>query len=140
MVKTEAGSSVGGSAIATAGSSPTGTREEPYSPERLAELRAQGKPVFVNLTASWCITCLVNERVALSTPEVKTAFQSQGITYLKGDWTRQDPRITALLARHGRSGVPLYLFYPAGPGDEAQVLPQLLTPGIVTAAVQGPAT
>lgn len=116
------------------------TREEPYSPERLAELRAQGKPVFVNLTASWCITCLVNERVALSTPEVKAAFQTQGITYLKGDWTRQDPRITELLARHGRSGVPLYLFYPAGSGQEVQVLPQLLTPGIVTTAVQGPAT
>ncbi|MBB3196800.1 thiol:disulfide interchange protein [Roseateles terrae] len=125
---------------AVASASAGASKEEPYSPERLAALRAQGKPVFVNLTASWCITCLVNERVALSTPEVKTAFQSQGITYLKGDWTRQDPRITELLARHGRSGVPLYLFYPAGPGDEAQVLPQLLTPGIVTAAVSGSAT
>ncbi len=111
--------------------------EEPYSPERLAELRAQGKPVFVNLTAAWCITCLVNERVALSTPEVKAAFQTHGITYLKGDWTRQDPRITELLKQHGRSGVPLYLFFPAGSGDEAQVLPQLLTPGIVTSALEG---
>ncbi len=113
---------------------------EPYSPERLTELRAQGKPVFVNLTASWCITCLVNEKVALSTPEVKAAFQTGGITYLKGDWTRQDPRITELLSRHGRSGVPLYLFYPAGTGDDAQVLPQILTPGIVTSALQGGAT
>lgn len=113
---------------------------EPYSPERLAELRGQGKPVFVNLTAAWCITCLVNERVALSTPEVREAFQAGGITYLKGDWTRQDPRITELLARHGRSGVPLYLFYPAGTGDGAQVLPQILTPGIVTSAVSASAT
>ncbi len=138
MVQTEAGASA--APIANASAPAGASQEEPYSPERLAELRAQGKPVFVNLTASWCITCLVNERVALSTPQVKTAFQSQGVTYLKGDWTRQDPRITELLARHGRSGVPLYLFYPAGPGDEAQVLPQLLTPGIVTAAVQGSAT
>jgi thiol:disulfide interchange protein DsbD len=109
---------------------------EPYSPERLAQLRAQGKPVFVNLTASWCITCLVNERVALSTDEVREAFVKQGVTYLKGDWTRQDPRITALLKQHDRSGVPLYLFYPAGTGNGAQVLPQLLTPGIVTTALR----
>ncbi|RZI57035.1 MAG: thiol:disulfide interchange protein [Rubrivivax sp.] len=109
---------------------------EPYSPERLAQLRAQGKPVFVNLTASWCITCLVNERVALSTDEVREAFEKQGVTYLKGDWTRQDPRITELLKQHDRSGVPLYLFYPAGTGGAAQVLPQLLTPGIVTTALK----
>lgn len=111
---------------------------EPYSPERLAQLQAQGRPVFVNLTAAWCITCLVNERVALSTPEVQAAFRAGGITYLKGDWTRQDPRITELLARHGRSGVPLYLFYPAG--QAARVLPQLLTPGIVQAALRGDTT
>lgn len=110
---------------------------EPYSPERLAQLRAQGKPVFVNLTASWCITCLVNERVALSTDEVREAFAREGVTYLKGDWTRQDPRITELLKQHDRSGVPLYLFYPAGTGSDAQVLPQLLTPGIVTTALRG---
>lgn len=110
---------------------------EPYSPERLAQLRAQGKPVFVNLTASWCITCLVNERVALSTDEVRQAFVREGVTYLKGDWTRQDPRITELLKQHDRSGVPLYLFYPAGMGSDAQVLPQLLTPGIVTTALRG---
>ncbi|MDH0863092.1 protein-disulfide reductase DsbD domain-containing protein [Mitsuaria sp. GD03876] len=115
---------------------PVDNTHEPYSPERLAQLRAQGKPVFVNLTASWCITCLVNERVALSTDEVREAFTRQGVTYLKGDWTRQDPRITALLKQHDRSGVPLYLFYPAGTGSSAQVLPQLLTPGIVTSALR----
>lgn len=114
--------------------------QEPYSPERLAQLRAQGKPVFVNLTASWCITCLVNERVALSTDEVRDAFEKQGVTYLKGDWTRQDPRITDLLKQHDRSGVPLYLFYPAGTGSDAQVLPQLLTPGIVTTALRAGTT
>ncbi|PIM54294.1 thiol:disulfide interchange protein [Roseateles chitinivorans] len=126
----------GGGSGSTSGPS-AGADHEPYSPERLAQLRAQGRPVFVNLTASWCITCLVNERVALSTDEVRNAFVREGVTYLKGDWTRQDPRITELLKQHERSGVPLYLFYPAGTGSDAQVLPQLLTPGIVTAALRG---
>lgn len=126
----------GGGSGSTSGPSASADHE-PYSPERLAQLRAQGKPVFVNLTASWCITCLVNERVALSTDEVRQAFVREGVTYLKGDWTRQDPRITELLKQHDRSGVPLYLFYPAGTGSDAQVLPQLLTPGIVTTALRG---
>jgi thiol:disulfide interchange protein/DsbC/DsbD-like thiol-disulfide interchange protein len=110
---------------------------EAYSAERLAELRAQNKPVFVNMTASWCISCLVNERVALSRPEVKDAFAKAGIAYLKGDWTREDPKITAVLKAHGRSGVPLYLYYAPG-AAEAQVLPQILTPGLVIEAVSPP--
>lgn len=139
---TSGGSSAGAATATGARGGAEGTQAafEPYSPERLAQLREQGKPVFVNLTASWCITCLVNERVALSTGEVKDAFTAQGITYLKGDWTRQDPRITALLKEHRRSGVPLYLFYPAGSGSRVQVLPQLLTPGIVTSALQAGAS
>ena len=108
---------------------------EPYSAERLADLRAQNKPVFVNMTAAWCISCLVNERVALSRPEVHEAFAKAGITYLKGDWTREDPKITAVLKAHGRSGVPLYLLYPAG-GGEPRVLPQLLTEGVVVDALK----
>ena len=112
---------------------------EAYSAERLAELRAQNKPVFVNMTAAWCISCLVNERVALSRPEVHEAFAKAGVTYLKGDWTREDPRITAVLKAHGRSGVPLYLYYAPG-AAEAQVLPQILTPGLVIEAVSSPAT
>jgi thiol:disulfide interchange protein/DsbC/DsbD-like thiol-disulfide interchange protein len=111
---------------------------EAYSAERLAELRAQNKPVFVNMTASWCISCLVNERVALSRPEVQAAFAKAGIAYLKGDWTREDPAITAVLKAHGRSGVPLYLYYAPG-AAEAQVLPQILTPGLVIEAVSTPA-
>jgi thiol:disulfide interchange protein/DsbC/DsbD-like thiol-disulfide interchange protein len=107
---------------------------EPYSAERLADLRAQNKPVFVNMTAAWCISCLVNERVALSRPEVHEAFAKAGVTYLKGDWTREDPKITAVLKAHGRSGVPLYLYYAPG-AAEAQVLPQILTPGLVIEAV-----
>lgn len=108
---------------------------EAYSAERLAELRGQNKPVFVNLTAAWCISCLVNERVALSRPEVKDAFAKHGVVYMKGDWTREDPGITAVLKVHGRSGVPLYLYYAPG-AAEAQVLPQILTPGLVVEAVQ----
>lgn len=102
-----------------------------YTPERLKALRDEGKPVFINLTASWCITCLVNERVALGQDSVKQALKDKGITYLKGDWTNQDPNISALLKQYGRSGVPLYLFYPAGKNSATVVLPQILTPEIV---------
>lgn len=109
---------------------------EPYSAERLSELRAKGQPVFVNLTAAWCITCLVNERVALSRPAVVDAFKSSGITYLKGDWTNQDPQISQVLSDFGRSGVPLYVLYPEGPQSKPVVLPQILTPEVVLAAVK----
>jgi thiol:disulfide interchange protein len=109
-----------------------------YSPAKLAELRQQGKPVFINLTAAWCITCLVNERVALSQDSFKELLQTQGITYLKGDWTNQDAEISALLKEYGRSGVPLYLFYPAGTASKAIVLPQILTPEVVRSALLTP--
>jgi thiol:disulfide interchange protein DsbD len=99
---------------------------EAYSPQRLADLRAAGKPVFVNMTAAWCVTCLVNERVAISTEAVRKAFATGGVAYLKGDWTRQDPTISAFLQQNGRDGVPLYVFFPAG-GGPAEVLPQILT-------------
>jgi len=111
---------------------------EPFTAERLAELRAQNKPVFVNLTAAWCISCLVNERVALSRPDVREAFAKAGVVYLKGDWTREDPQITAVLKAHGRSGVPLYLYYAPGAAD-AQVLPQILTPGLLVEAISSAA-
>lgn len=104
---------------------------ETYSEARLQALRAEGKPVFLNFTAAWCITCLANERIALSKDKVMTAFKEQGITYLKGDWTNQDAAITKKLAEFGRNGVPLYVYYPAGKNAQAVVLPQLLTPEIV---------
>ncbi len=107
-----------------------------YSPATLAQLREQGKPVFINLTAAWCITCLVNERVALSQAGFKDVLEKEGITYLKGDWTNQDPDISALLKQFGRSGVPLYLFYPAGTESEVVVLPQILTSDIVSSTLQ----
>jgi thiol:disulfide interchange protein DsbD len=104
---------------------------EPYSAERVAELRAAGRPVFVNLTAAWCITCKVNERVALSSNSFRKALSDHNIAYLKGDWTRQDERITRILKSFGRAGVPLYLLYPADAQKDAIVLPQLLTEAIV---------
>jgi thiol:disulfide interchange protein DsbD len=126
--------------IETVPAAPSSTTEsaknyEAYTPERLSALRHQGKPVFVNLTAAWCISCLVNEKVALSQHSVIDAFKQSGITYLKGDWTNRDAEITKLLAEFGRSGVPLYVFYPAGNASQSIVLPQILTPEIVTKAV-----
>ena len=105
-----------------------------YSPELLADLRADGQPVFINLTADWCITCLVNERIALSSEKVKQLMSDKGINYLKGDWTNSDPQITQLLERFNRSGVPLYLLYPRGQG-EAEILPQILTESMVIDAL-----
>ena len=106
---------------------------EAFSTPRLAELRAAGKPVFVNITAAWCVSCLVNERVALSRDSTRAALAERGIAYLKGDWTRQDPAITAYLKSNGADGVPFYIYYP--PNHRAPVvLPQILTAGIVTAA------
>jgi thiol:disulfide interchange protein DsbD len=112
-----------------------GENVEVYSDARLAELRAGGKPVFVNMTASWCITCLVNERVALSSETVIQALSDKNVTYLKGDWTNNDPAITEVLKRFETSGVPLYLMYPADPSKPAEVLPQLLTEGIIIDAL-----
>ena len=105
-----------------------------YSPELLADLRADSQPVFINLTADWCITCLVNERIALSSEEVKQLMRDKGINYLKGDWTNSDPQITELLERFNRSGVPLYLLYPRGQGG-AEILPQILTESMVIEAL-----
>ncbi len=107
---------------------------ESFSDAKLAALRAAGRPVFVDMTAAWCITCLVNERIALSPSAVRAAFAAHNVAYLKGDWTRQDPEITAFLHAAGRDGVPLYVFYPAH--GAPVVLPQILTPALVLAQVQ----
>ncbi len=101
---------------------------ERFSTARLAELRNEGRPVFVNMTAAWCVTCLVNERIALAPAAVQRAFADHHVAYLKGDWTRGDPEITAFLRGHARDGVPLYVFYPPAPANPA-VLPQILTEG-----------
>lgn len=104
-----------------------------FSLARLAALRAEQTPVFVNLTASWCVTCLFNEHAALDHAAVRRRFAAHGIVALKGDWTRRNPEITAFLRKYGRSGVPLYLLYDRR-GD-ATVLPQILTESTVLDAV-----
>jgi thiol:disulfide interchange protein len=105
---------------------------ERFSTARLAELRAQGTPVFVNVTAAWCITCLVNERLVLRAPAVKESFARNGVIHLTADWTNRDPEITRMLASFDRNGVPLYLLYPrsgrgATSAEAPAVLPQILT-------------
>lgn len=99
----------------------------------LAELRARGTPVFLYFTADWCVTCKVNEAAAINREETIALFRDKGITVMVGDFTRRDAAIARFLADHGRSGVPLYLFYPAN--GEARELPQILTPAIVAEAV-----
>jgi thiol:disulfide interchange protein DsbD len=99
---------------------------EPYTAAKLASLRAANRPVFVDATAAWCITCLVNEDAVLSRESVRGAFASKNVAYLVADWTNQNPEITALLKENGRSGVPLYLYYAPGAAKPV-VLPQILT-------------
>ena len=109
---------------------------EVFSTARLNELQAQGKPVFVNMTAAWCITCLANEQTTLGTDRVQQAMTDNEITYMKGDWTNEDPEITAVLERFNRPSVPLYVLYPGDSAKEPVILPQILTPGIVADAFE----
>ncbi len=112
-------------------------RWQAYSPELLQSLRAEGRPVFVNLTADWCLTCLANERLTLHTTEVEQAFDEYKVATIKGDWTNSDPQITELLKEYGRSGVPLYLWFPANRSGKAEILPQLLTKEAMLTAIKG---
>ena len=108
-----------------------------YSPELVASLRADGRPVFINLTADWCLTCLANEKIALHTQAVEQTFDELNVATIKGDWTNTDPKITELLQEYGRSGVPLYLWFPANSRDKATVLPQLLTQDLIIRVLKG---
>ena len=101
-----------------------------FDEARLADLRKTGRPVFLYFTADWCLTCKVNEKAAIERAEVTKAFADKHIVVMVGDWTRGDPAISRFLQAHGRSGVPFYLFYPAG-GKEPRELPQILTPGLL---------
>ena len=109
--------------------------EVAYSAAALDELRAEQTPVFAYFTADWCITCKVNEGVALKSDSVQEFFSREGVQVMVGDWTNEDPAITEILQRHGRAGVPLYLYFKPG-SDQALVLPQLLTPDIVIDAIE----
>jgi thiol:disulfide interchange protein/DsbC/DsbD-like thiol-disulfide interchange protein len=108
---------------------------QPYDAARVQALEASGAPLLVNFTASWCLTCLVNERNAFADPAVQQVFREKGVTLMKGDWTNRDPAITQALAHFGRAGVPLYVVYNSKPGSSAPVvLPQLLSAGVVANA------
>ena len=105
---------------------------QPYDATRVAALNVAGKPLLINFTASWCLTCLVNERNAFADADVRAIFRDKGVTLMKGDWTNRDPAITKALAAFGRAGVPLYLLYNASAGAAGPlILPQLLTAGVV---------
>jgi len=113
---------------------------EAWSPERVEQLRQEGRPIYVDFTARWCATCQVNKKVVFGSPAVKAYFRDQHIAMLEADWTNSDPRITAELAKWGRSAVPFNLVYPAGGGSSAPlVMPSLLTPQLVLDAFRKPA-
>jgi thiol:disulfide interchange protein len=108
----------------------------PFTASALEDALAGNNPIFINMTAAWCLTCKVNERVALATDSTQALLKDRHITYLLGDWTNRNPEITDFLEKYGRNGVPLYVYY--GPRDlqsnkrpDPIVLPQLLTPGLV---------
>jgi len=113
----------------------SGSDWQPFTPTLVSESRAQGKPVFIDFTASWCLSCQVNERLILNRADVQQRLHDSGAVLLRADWTNQDPDITQTLATLGRSGVPTYALYPADPNAPAHVLPEVLTPGIVIDAL-----
>ncbi|MCA3031539.1 MAG: thioredoxin family protein [Rhodocyclaceae bacterium] len=120
-------------AAGSAASSASPSDWVPFSTERIAALRNDGKSVFVDFTATWCITCQVNKRVALNDEAVVAQMKTRNVVRMKADWTRKDPAITAALAAFGRNGVPLYVLYP--PRGEPVILPELLTPTLVLDAI-----
>jgi thiol:disulfide interchange protein DsbD len=107
-----------------------------YSAATLASYREAGKPVFVDVTADWCITCLANEAAVLFTPEIEEAFLAADLPYMIADWTDYDADIGEFVKSHGRSGIPLYVMYPRGTGSDPVILPQLLTRDIVLSAIE----
>jgi thiol:disulfide interchange protein/DsbC/DsbD-like thiol-disulfide interchange protein len=118
-----------------AGGPPAADAWRPYDAAEVAKLNAAGQPLLVNFTASWCLTCLVNERNAFADSAVQEVFRDKGVTLMKGDWTNRDPAITRALAAFGRAGVPLYVVYNSKPGSsEPVILPQLLTASVVQGA------
>jgi thiol:disulfide interchange protein DsbD len=103
----------------------------PWSEEEVTRQIAQGRTVFIDFTAAWCLTCQVNERVTLSNPDVQAAFRSKNIAFLVADWTRRDPAITSALQKYGREGVPTYVILRPTPNSKPQLLPEIITPSIV---------
>jgi thiol:disulfide interchange protein/DsbC/DsbD-like thiol-disulfide interchange protein len=108
---------------------------QPFSETALTQARSQGKPVFLYMTADWCLTCKVNEAAAIERAETRAAFEKAGVVVLRGDWTRRDPAITRFLTAQGAAGVPFYLWYPAD-GSNPRQLPQVLTPSLLADLVR----
>ena len=111
-----------------------GAEWQSFSPETVEQLRAEGRPVFIDFTAAWCLTCQVNKRTALNSEAVQEAAREKNVALVRADWTNRDPAITQALESHGRSGVPVYVLYK-GDGSEPQLLPEILTEQIVLDAL-----
>jgi thiol:disulfide interchange protein DsbD len=124
-----------GAAVPAVEHDPEGIPWVEFSPDRLRELTDSGQPVFLDFTAAWCLTCKANELVTFRSEEVISAFRERGIVPMKADWTNRNPEITEALARFGRTGVPLYVYF-AGDGAEPVLLPQIINPGIVVSALR----
>jgi thiol:disulfide interchange protein DsbD len=104
---------------------------ETYSPERLQVLREQGKSIFIDFTAAWCLTCQMNKKVALESEGFLKKVNQLGIVVMRADWTNQDPKITEALADYGRNSVPLYVLHQGGEKSSPTILPQILTPQVL---------
>ncbi len=125
-----------GSVAASVGSSSAGSSSwEAWSPAVVADYQAKGRPVFVDFTASWCLSCQVNERVVLRRADVEKRLHSSNVALLRADWTNHDETIARALSELGRSGVPTYALYPATAGAAPSLLPEVLSPGIVFSAL-----
>lgn len=111
------------------------TEWQPFTPQLVASYRAEGKPVFVDFTASWCLSCQVNERVVLDRADVQQKLKSSGVELVRADWTRHDSTIANALAALGRDGVPTYVIYPADPKAPPRLLPEVLTTGSIFRAL-----
>ncbi|HEV2619559.1 MAG TPA: thioredoxin family protein, partial [Acidobacteriaceae bacterium] len=109
---------------------------QPYSEQALDAAHAAARPVFIDFTASWCLSCQFNERAVLNSAEVERALREGNVVTMKADWTNSDPEITRKLAEVGRAGVPTYVVYPATAGSGADVLPELLTRELVVKAIE----
>jgi thiol:disulfide interchange protein len=121
--------------LAARSTTPAEIPADAWSEARVQAALASGRPVLVNFTADWCVSCKINEKTALASPVTAQALKAANAVYLEGDWTRRDDAITRELQRHGRSGVPLYLVYRPGQTGP-RVLPQLLTDGVVVEALK----